>query len=700
MKAFSQGAGAAGVSAKALGAAVKGILGPLSLVATAAGAVVTGFKGFVEADKSRAAVKTLGVDVQTLEGQLVGVVARTGGLASSNELLAASYDVASAGFSKAADITKILEASLLGAVGGMTDINTVSDAATSVMNAFGLTTDSVSKIVDGFVQTQNDGKIVVGQYASQIGRVAPIAAAAGVGIDELNAAISTVTAQGVPVESTFAGINQVIASIVKPTSEAAKAAKRLGLDFSSAAIKTKGFGGFLEDVIQKTGGSEVEITKLFGSVDALKALMPLINDDLVTFNKNLDNQKNATGAAGDAADIMGQTVSSQISQIVNNITTLVRGLDQVLGPAIKGLLDLINSVLTAATAAVAKLTEMFQMNRARTQAREELGGVMGRGTRKADPAAIEARAQEIFEASQAASAPSKPNSEPPPANQIVPTAGLSGSSDAANKQKQEEERLKRIAEASADRVRSLEQQTLLASALTEEERTQFERQIQIANILENKKGLTQEQMDAEVAATIALHEQQDATAAITEQNRIQAEEKKQAQEEEKKRAEELKSVYQGIGDTIASGVTEALQGAVRGTTSLAEAATNLLNNLADQMLQLATNLLLFGSPGGGLKAGGGILGTLFEGALANGGPAMAGKSYLVGEEGPEIFTPGVSGTVTPNHALGGSNIVVNVDAKGSSVQGDDQQGKALGQAIGAAVQAEIVKQKMPGGLLN
>ncbi len=218
----------------------------------------------------------------------------------------------------------------------MTDIGTVSDAATSVMNAFGLTTDSVSKIVDGFVQTQNDGKIVVGQYASQIGRVAPIAAAAGVGIDELNAAISTVTAQGVPVESTFSGINQVIASVVKPTAEAAKAAKRLGLDFSSAAIKTKGFGGFLEDLIAKTGGSEVEITKLFGSVDALKALMPLINDDLVRFNKNLENQQNATGAAEAAADIMGETVSSQISRIVNSLDTLIRGLIRFLAQRLKG----------------------------------------------------------------------------------------------------------------------------------------------------------------------------------------------------------------------------------------------------------------------------------------------------------------------------------------------------------------------------
>jgi len=695
MKAFSQGAGAAGVSAKALGAAVKGILGPLSLVATAAGAVVSGFKGFVEADKARAAVATLGVDVKTLEGQLVGVVARTGGLASSNELLAASYDVASAGFGKAADITKILEASLLGAVGGMTDINTVSDAATSVMNAFGLTTDSVSKIVDGFVQTQNDGKIVVGQYASQIGRVAPIAAAAGVGIDELNAAISTVTAQGVPVESTFSGINQIIASIVKPTSEAAKAAKRLGLDFSSAAIKTKGFGGFLEDVIQKTGGSEVEITKLFGSVDALKALMPLINDDLVTFNKNLDNQKNATGAAGDAADIMGQTVSSQISQIVNNITTLVRGLDQVLGPAIKGLLDLINSVLTAATAAVAKLTEMFQMNRARTEARKELGGVMGRGTRKADPAEVEALALKKFEASKAASAPPKPTTEPPPTNVIIPTGNLSGDL----KQKEQLTDAEKLNNKLKERLVTLGEQTRLAEGLTSEDRAAIQLKIDLENLDKLRTEENSELVDQVQAGVQGLYDQRVATAELADQNKKLADEKKKAPDVEKKRAEELRNVYQGIGDTIADGVVDALKGAVNGTQSLAEAATNMLNDLANQMLQLARNMLFFGNTTGTLTKGSGLLGSLFSGFMANGGTVQGGKSYVVGEKGPELFTPGRTGSIAPNDAFGGANIVVNVDASGSSVEGDAQQSKALGQALGAAVKAELIKQKMPGGLL-
>ena len=85
---------------------------------------------------------------------------------------------------------------------------------------------------------------------------------------------------------------------------------------------------------------------------------------------------------------------------------------------------------------------------------------------------------------------------------------------------------------------------------------------------------------------------------------------------------------------------------------------------------------------------------------ALGGQVGTGQPYLVGEKGPELFVPGAQGNIVPNNAMGGSNIVVNVDASGSSVEGDAEQSKALGQALGAAVQAEIIKQKMPGGLLS
>jgi len=98
-------------------------------------------------------------------------------------------------------------------------------------------------------------------------------------------------------------------------------------------------------------------------------------------------------------------------------------------------------------------------------------------------------------------------------------------------------------------------------------------------------------------------------------------------------------------------------------------------------------------------ASGGFVETVFE-PKAKGGPVKRGGSYLVGERGPEMFSPGVSGTITPNHALGGTtNVVVNVDASGSSIEGDEQQSRELGRLISVAVQSEILQQKRPGGLL-
>ena len=111
---------------------------------------------------------------------------------------------------------------------------------------------------------------------------------------------------------------------------------------------------------------------------------------------------------------------------------------------------------------------------------------------------------------------------------------------------------------------------------------------------------------------------------------------------------------------------------------------------------------MMGGPKGGYfdpVTGKGIAGPNF--GLADGGTARRGSSYLVGERGPELFTPGVTGTVTPNHALGGSvNVSVNVDASGTSVEGNEPNAEQLGRLIGAVVQSELIKEKRPGGLLG
>ena len=152
---------------------------------------------------------------------------------------------------------------------------------------------------------------------------------------------------------------------------------------------------------------------------------------------------------------------------------------------------------------------------------------------------------------------------------------------------------------------------------------------------------------------------------------------------------------------------------IRGTSTLNDVLSSVLNKLADA----AFNMALFGNIQGSLGGGGGLfgfLGGIFsgggdDGALpkspvytaANGGRIPGRRPSLVGEKGPELFTPATGGYVTPNHALGGStNVVVNIDASGSSVEGDQSNAEELGRLIGAAVQAELIKERRPGGLLG
>lgn len=162
-----------------------------------------------------------------------------------------------------------------------------------------------------------------------------------------------------------------------------------------------------------------------------------------------------------------------------------------------------------------------------------------------------------------------------------------------------------------------------------------------------------------------------------------------------KRAEQLNNLYAGIGQTIETGVVDMITAATDKTKSLAEAASNTLRSLANQLLRFGINAALGGLGG---NDGVGFFSRLFP-QRALGGSVSSNRPYMVGERGPELFVPGAQGNIVPNNAMGGANVVVNVDASGSQAQGNQPNAKALGSAIGAAVQAELIKQKRPGGLL-
>ena len=168
-----------------------------------------------------------------------------------------------------------------------------------------------------------------------------------------------------------------------------------------------------------------------------------------------------------------------------------------------------------------------------------------------------------------------------------------------------------------------------------------------------------------------------------------------------KATDKYKITLDQVKDTLANQITSAIEGLIDGTKSLKESLAGLLRQFGSMFLRAGMGSLvgeIFPSAKGNVFAQNGIVPYAKGGYI--GKPTMA----LMGEAGPEAVLPlrrGRGGRLGVETSGGGvGSVVVNVDASGTSVQGNQPDASQLGKAIGAAVQAELIKQKRPGGLLT
>jgi len=128
----------------------------------------------------------------------------------------------------------------------------------------------------------------------------------------------------------------------------------------------------------------------------------------------------------------------------------------------------------------------------------------------------------------------------------------------------------------------------------------------------------------------------------------------------------VRQAWQGFGQDVGDTVKQALLFG----RSWSDALKSVLMELVQVILKLTLMKSLGAASGGGGGFLGGLLGgigSLFGGHRAQGGPVDSAHSYVVGENGPEWFTPGTSGTITPNGAGGGTVVYQNFDARGADV---------------------------------
>lgn len=217
---------------------------------------------------------------------------------------------------------------------GQGELTDVINGATSAMNAWGIASDKSTGVFEKMLVAQDKGKTTLGELSTQIGQITGLAPQLGVSLDEVLAATAALTKNGVQTSSAITGLRAVMSNVIKPTAEAAKAAEALGLDFSAAALKSKGLTGFLQDVLDKTGGSTEELAKLFGSVEGLSQVMLLGGSAAADYEDALNAMANSAGRLDEAFNTVTNNSASKMEAAMNKLKNNAIQFGQTLPPYI------------------------------------------------------------------------------------------------------------------------------------------------------------------------------------------------------------------------------------------------------------------------------------------------------------------------------------------------------------------------------
>lgn len=318
----------------------------VTVTALAAAVAVTSAAADLEdsANKVSTIADTTILSTDEIKDGLQDLAVETG--KSTDVLAEGMYNVISA-TGDTANALGYLEIATKTAVGGFSDTTTAVDGLTSVLNSYGESgTGAMQSIADMMLTAQNFGKTTVNEIAASIGNVAATASSMGVGIDELMASLATLTKNGLGTSEAVTGLKAAFSNILSPTADAAKAAEALGIDFSAASLSALGLSGFVDMVSEAAGGNTQVMSELFGSVEALNAMLILTGETgMADFDDALSAMATSTGAVDAAYAMMTSGISTQAAQVKQNFVGLMQDYGALVAPVAEAFLGKISDVI-------------------------------------------------------------------------------------------------------------------------------------------------------------------------------------------------------------------------------------------------------------------------------------------------------------------------------------------------------------------
>lgn len=291
---------------------------PLS--AAAAGTLTAVTKGASDFQNGMAKMSTLfdtsQVSVQKLSKEFLNLSNETG--KSAVELTEAGYQALSASV-PVEKLGSFIRTSANMAKVGFTDTATSVDLLSTAVNAYGLEADQADNIANKLVNTQNLGKTSVNELASSMGKVIPTAAGMNVNLDQLCTMYTLMTKQGIATAESTTYMNSMLNELGDSGTDVGKVLKeKTGKSFQDLMKDGKTTGDalkILKDYSKETGKA---FNELWGSQEAGKAAMALLNDSAGDFNETMGSMANVADLVGQGLEKMN-TPSAKMTKALNRI---------------------------------------------------------------------------------------------------------------------------------------------------------------------------------------------------------------------------------------------------------------------------------------------------------------------------------------------------------------------------------------------
>lgn len=290
------------------------------------------------AQLSEKRLRKLGASVRDLGGKTAQ---------SPHRLAEGLYDLVSSGFD-AKQSLQILKSSATAATAGLSDTATSTAAVAAVLNAYHRPASAAANVSDVLFQTVNRGVISFEQLASNIGDVLPFASSLGISLDQVGAAVSTMTKQGINAPETMTRIKNVMQALIKPSEGMSKALKTLGVRNGETLIKQKGFQGALETLLGTTDKTKESIAKLFPNIRGLGGVLALTGANAKTAHGDLAAfGKGAKGAMSNALAQQSKSIAYQWQRIKTTASGMAIEIGTKLVPAAANALTAIRNLFSA-----------------------------------------------------------------------------------------------------------------------------------------------------------------------------------------------------------------------------------------------------------------------------------------------------------------------------------------------------------------